>query len=267
MTYPTYPYGAPYGAPYGPPWGPPPPPAPPATEPPLRPLATAPRGVAPDWHARIVGMVFVVLTAAAVVLALVAPLLVNHSAGVVPAGWASVFDGQPNSELWQTLAGCDTTSRGLHVTGSDTAVGCKFAPSVSRDLTSQGFYLEAVTAPPADLTGAEDPVIAFGLQSNVLAVGFNQLGEYTICTNPCDFSASVYDVGATIAWHTNGYTANTIAVLYSPDSSQVTVYANGQEVTTVAFAVPASSRLLLTTDSVGEALYTHVTIYSGSGAA
>jgi hypothetical protein len=220
--------------------------------------------VAPDWHARIIGIVFVALTAVAVVLALVAPQLVNHSAGVVPTGWAKVFDGQPDGGSWQTLAGCEATSQGLHVTGSDTTAGCKFAPSVSRDLTSQGFYLEAVTAPPANLMGAEDPVIAFGLQSNVLAVGFNQLGEYTICTNPCDYSASVFDVGVTVAWHTNGYTANTVAVLYSPESSQVSVYANGQEVTTVSYAAPAGSRLLLTTDSVGEALYTHVTIYTGS---
>jgi hypothetical protein len=234
----------------------------------VRPLATAPRGVAPDWHARIIGMIFVVLTAAAVVLALVAPQLVNHSAGVVPATWAKVYDSQPSGGdgAWKALEGCETTSQGLHVVGSDTAVGCEFAASVTRDLTSGGFYLETMTAPPGDVATGEDPLLAFDYQSNVLLVGFNQLGEYTICTNPCDLTASVYDAGVTVAWHTNGYTPNTIALLYTPNTSQVTLYANGQEVTTVSFSAPASSRLLLSADASGEAIYTHVTLYSASAA-
>ncbi len=271
--YPAYP-GTPAYPQYAPPpvmWAPPVQPPPP----PLRPLEQPPRGFAPDRYARVGAIVAAVVVIVAVALASIAPLLVNHSSGAVPSSWAKIYDGQPTigDGYWQAADGCRSTSQGLLVSedaNTTTAQQCYFTPSVSRDLTSQGFYFEAVTAPPADVSVEEDPVLAIGVGNDVLAVFFDQEGAFTMCTNPCEEgNGGVYSVGVAGSWHTNGFTQNTIALLYNATSQQVTAFVNGQEVSTVTYNAPASSRLRLsvassTTSAKSAALFTHVRVFTGS---
>jgi hypothetical protein len=215
---------------------------------------------------------------AAVALASIAPLLVSHSSGAVPSTWAKIYDGQPvtGDGYWQSADGCQSTGQGLLVNrdaGDTTKQECTFTPSESRDLTSQGFYFEAVSAPPADVTVEEDPVLAFGVTGNVLAIFFDQEGAFTMCTDPCESASSnLYAVGVAGSWHTNGFTRNTIALLYNATSQQVTAFVNGQEVSTATFSAPVGSRLLLSvagssTSAKSAALFTHVRIFTGSIAA
>ena len=148
-----------------------------------------------------------------------------------------------------------STGQGLLVSqdaSSTTTPECNFTPSESHDLTSQGFYFEAVTAPPADVADEEDPVMAFGVSGNVLAIFFDQQGAFTLCTDPCKANSSgLYTVGVAGSWHTNGYTQNTIALLYNATSQQVTAFVNGQEVSTVTYSAPPASRLLLSVAGSG----------------
>ncbi len=274
--YPQYPAYVQYAPP--PAYAPPPPWMPPAAPvqppPPLRPLDENPRGLAPDRYSRIGAVVAMLLVVCAVVLASVAPLLVNHASGAVPSNWTKIYDAQPASGdgNWQTQNGCEITDRGLHVsqnTSATTTPECNFTPSASRDLTSQGFYFEAVTAPPADVTNLEDPVIAFGVSGSVFAVIFGQDGQFTACTDPCDQSGnSLYTIGIAGSWHTNGFTENTIALLYNATTQQVTVYANGQEAATLTYSAPPASRMLLSVagsySGPTEALFTHVRVFSAT---
>src|SRR5262249_38211840 len=153
-----------------------------------------------------------------------------------------------------------------HVEGDVRTAGCKLTRSETEDLTSRGFYLETTVAPPADLAGAEEPIIIVGTGSSALLFRFGQEGTYIICTDACDLQMeqTILSLGLTAAWHENGFTPNTIAIRYDAAAEQVTLYVNSQEVRTVPYRVDAGAQIVLAAEQGGEALYTHVTLYSAS---
>lgn len=273
---PSAPYAPPVGS-VGPmsssPWGiPARPPRPfPAEE---RPLAKKPKGIFPGLYARVFGIVVVVVTVAVLALTTVAPAFSNHADSALPASWSKVYDDVPNGARdWSLKAGCTVTPRGLDVRGDRVEGGCLFAPSTQADLLSQGFQLDLTLAPDASIEGYQVPIVGLTGESGGVFVLFDQAGEYIICTaTSCD-RPEVDDLSS--AWHTDGYTPNHVAIRFLPaddvNSARLTVYANGQEVRTIeGIGLPDAPTLGLSADSAGpddtfgEALYTHMTLYSAS---
>lgn len=244
-----------------------PPPAPPAVD--GQPLAQRPKSFFAGRFGLIFGLVVVILSVVAIALASSGPLFVNHSA--VPAGMTRVYDGVPNdSGAWSAADGCSQAQSGLDVKSSNHH-GCQFLPSESADLLSQGFYLSITLAPDASVTNEQVPLVALG---NDVFVAFDQTGTYLICTGACGTLSSDTRVSAsTSAWHTDGYTPNTFSIVYQPgaDNGQdaLVLFANGQQVRTVDLRVPSGADLVLAaTESpqgaAGEAIYTHVTLYTAA---
>lgn len=234
---------------------------------PLRPLTTLPRGSFPGRYGTVIALVAIIITLASVALATLAPLLVNHSTGVVPADWSRVYDGGLSEDgTFEHRSGCSFSSAGLDVDGDLASQGCKLSRSVTDDLTSKGFYLEATVAAPASLVSAEEPIIVVGTGNSALLFEFSQEGAYIVCTNPCDLQRGlgIMTIGVSAAWHANGFTPNTIAVRYDLSSEHVTLYINSQEVLTITHQFPLASQIVLAAAPSGEALYTHLTLYSAS---
>jgi hypothetical protein len=258
------------------PWGVPArPPRPfPAEE---RPLAKKPKGFFPGLYARIFGIVVVTVTVAVLALTAVAPAFSNHTDSALPAGWTKVYDEVPNGARdWSLKAGCTVTPRGLDVRGDRVEGGCLFAPSTQSDLLSQGFLLDVTLASDASVDGYQAPVVALASEKGGVFVLFDQAGEYVICINDCERASELIADDLSSAWHTDGYTPNHFAIRYLPaggdsNSARLTIYMNGQEVRTVeGIDLPDTPRLSLDAasagpdDTFGEALYTHMTLYSAS---
>lgn len=243
-------------------------PAPPPEE---GPAPKAPRGLLPDRASIIVAGVVSVITLLALFLAILAPSLGEQSGNAVPSGWSKVFDGAVHNDgSWDTASGCNFTSAGLDVSGQREGTVCAFVPSTSSDLTSQGFLLDVQLAPAGAVSGNQSPIITIGnvsggaASAGFLSISFDQQGGYVICT-PENLPLCMR--GATVAWHGDGYVPNSIAVRYLPSQGQLTLYANGQAVTTIAASISGQQTLAIGADSNGEALFTHVTLYSASPAA
>lgn len=232
-----------------------------------QPLARRPKSFFTGRFGLIFGLVVVVLTAAAVVLASSGPLFVNHSA--IPGGMTKVYDGVPNdSSVWRAADGCSLGAHGLDVT-SDTREGCQFVPSENADMLGQGFYLSVTLAPDASVTNAQEPVVALG---NDAFVVFDQSGAYLICTGTCESFAGDTSVSAySSAWHTDGYTPNTFSLVYQPGADNgrdaLVLFINGQQTRTVDLSLSSGADLVLAAAAPsrgvrGEAVYTHVTFYT-----
>ncbi|WIG61860.1 MAG: hypothetical protein OJF49_004609 [Ktedonobacterales bacterium] len=235
------------------------------------PLAKNSRGFFPSRFATIFGVVTIAATVIALILAAGGPLLVNHVSSDVPAGWTSVYDATPNDPAsWRAQEGCNITAQGLDARGDQNQDGCGFVPSQENDLLSQGFILKATLAPDGSLKGYQAPFIAIKGGSDEVYVVFEQSGAYTVCINDCLRNT----LNFTSAWHTDGFTTNSIAVEYRPGSdaqgSRIVVYANGQQIEAVAADISGNPTLvfgaLREVDGIyGEALFTHLTLYSASG--
>lgn len=234
-----------------------------------QPLAQRPKSFFTGRFGLIFGLVVVVLTVAAIALASVGPLFVNHSA--IPAGMTKVFDGVPNdSNAWRAADGCSLVANGLDV-DSSTRDGCQFVPSKNADLLSQGFYLSVTLAPDASVTNAQEPVVAL---SNNQYVAFDQSGAYLVCTGGIDrFGNDICVSDYSSAWHTDGYTPNTFTLVYQPgaDNGQdaLVLFINGQQTRTVDLSLSSGAGLVLAAAEPaqgerGEAIYTHVTFYTAS---
>lgn len=247
----------------------PPPPAPAPAPVDGQPLARRPKSFFTGRFGLVFGLVVVVLTVAAIALASVGPLFVNHSA--IPAGMTKVFDGVPNdSSAWRAADGCALVANGLDV-DSSTRDGCQFVPSVNADLLSQGFYLSVTLAPDASVTNAQEPVVAF---SNDEYVALDQSGAYLICTGIFDrFGNNICVSDYSSAWHTDGYTPNAFTLVYQPgaDNGQdaLVLFINGQQTRTVDLSLSSGAGLVLAAAEPaqgerGEAIYTHVTFYTAS---
>ena len=139
-----------------------------------------------------------------------------------------------------------------------------FTPASSASLDG-GVLIVAQVAPAADVSLAQDAGV---LLDNSIIVLISQDGSYQMCIDTCDvFSPRAEGTlasGSTIAWHTDAFVPNEMAVLYDADQGTVSLYVNGQYVDHIAVATGGSPTIALTTSSTGEALFTHVAIYAGS---
>lgn len=246
-------------------------PSPPSPPAPVdgQPLRERPKSFFTGRFGLIFGLVASVVSVLAVVLASSGPLMVNHAS--VPSGMTKVYDGTPNdSTTWSSIEGCSQAQNGLDVTSSNQH-GCQFLPSGNADLLSQGFYLSLTLAPDASVTDAQVPLVALG---NNIFVAFDQAGTYLICTGTCDtFSGDTRVSGSASAWHTDGYTPNTFTLIYQPGADNgrdaLVLFVNGQQAHMVDLSVASGADLVLAATEPaqgepGEAIYTHVTLYSSS---
>lgn len=235
-----------------------------------QPLAQRPRSFFAGRFGLIFGLVVVALTVVAIALAASGPLMVNHLA--VPANMTKVYDGVPNdSGSWSNASGCSLGQNGLDVSSSSQE-GCQFLPSENADLLSKGFYLSITLAPDATVTNTQLPVVALG---NDVYVELDPAGEYLICTGTCDSLAGDTHVTAfSSAWHADGYTPNSFTLVYQPgaDNGQnaLALFVNGQQEQLVDLSVSHGSDLVLAAADAGqgesgEAVYTHVTLYTATG--
>jgi hypothetical protein len=72
---------------------------------------------------------------------------------------------------------------------------------------------------------------------------------------------------STVAWHGDSYVSNTLAVRYLPDAGgggSLTLFANGQQVATLALDLNQGDSFGIGADANGEAVFTRVTVYSAS---
>ena len=245
------------------PWAMPAPPTPAPATSEEGPAPRAPRGFAPDRYARIAGVVIVAITLAALALAVIGPALASVSSAI-PVGWTTVYDSTITSDgSWEnSSAGCAFTPDGLDVSAGSgaSASGCAFQPSRNRDLTSQGVFVRASVAPAASVKGNQVAAITLVFANGTVTFAVDQEGHYELClpdgslTCPSD---------ATVAWHEDGFVANTLALRYI--NGIVTGYANGQQVVERSVDLTGQATIFLNATRGDEALFTHATIYSGSG--
>ncbi len=220
------------------------------------PAPSPPRGLWPDRYSVVFAIAISMLTLCAVSLALVAPGLSRSHLDPSSAGLIKMYDADlHNDGNWSPSSGtCAFQPDGLDVVGANATGECTFRPSVNTDFTSRGFLLEIQLAPAASVPRNQVALVTIG-DANIM---LNQNGIYTLCT-----SASCAG-GATVAWHGDAYVGNAIAVLYDVDTESLTLYVNGQEVASgPATLIQAAIALGAATN--GEALYTHMTLYAGSG--
>jgi hypothetical protein len=170
-----------------------------------------------------------------------------------------VFNATPSDNgAWNSGNGCVFTPQGLDVTGEGDGAACLFRRSAQSDLTSQGFWLQATIAPAADVQGTEVSVVLIGDSEPIF---FDMLGAYVV---DCQVGSALCETGTTTAWHTNGLIANTITISYDAASATLTIYANGQLVTSAPMTQSVGPMLSLGAGGDGEALFTHASIYSAS---
>ena len=208
------------------------------------------------------GIVATALTLGAIALAVFAPALTSAPQLQVPQGWQQVYNANPanDSAPWDSTGGCSLPAQGLDIE-SNTA--CPFTPTSGASL-DDGVLVVAKLAPAADVSLSQDAAVVL---DNSVIVLITQDGNYEICRESCDLFSDVGDVlvsGSTVAWHADAFVPNELAVLYSSDQSSVSLYVNGQYVDQVAAGLGAAPTIALATSSSGEALFTHVAIYTGS---
>lgn len=250
------------------PWAMPIPPAPPLPAPVTSeegPAPRAPKGIVPNRYALIVAVVIVTITVAAMVLAVIGPALVPSASSAIPSGWAKVYDANLTDDgNWLTPVGCSFTTNGLDVQAPSTpaASGCAFSPSQNGDLTSQGVLVRVALAPAASVRGNQVPAITLNFEGAPVTFSINQEGQFELCLP--DGSLTCHS-DATVAWHEDGFVANTMALRYV--NGIVTGYANDQQIIERSVNVLGLGRATISLAATrgNEALFTHATIYSGNG--
>lgn len=227
------------------------------------PQPTPPRGFWTGHYSFVFAVVAVCVTVAALVLAIAGPSLAQNITAPSSDGLTRVFDGAlSNNGQWENTDSCYFSSSGLDVSSTLDYAQCRYKPSVNSDLTSQGFSLQVTLAPAATVTSEQVAVISAAGAS----VEISQQGSFTVCDTselPCPLDTRTTSTGATVAWHTDSYVANTIAIQFSPGDSRIAFLANGQQFASVP-AGETSGAISLGTAPGGEALYTHATLYSAS---
>jgi hypothetical protein len=205
----------------------------------------------------------VVITVLAVALASVAPSLGLRTANAVPSDWTKVLDGGIAADAWRFNMGCSLTDQGMDVIGSSHDAICLYTRSTTGDLTSHGFFIEVRVAPAGTVQGNQEPLIAIGDTSASVSSVFNQSGQYALCTG---VSSDSCIRGNTIAWHSDSYIANSMGLRYvaDGDGGRVTLFANGQEVASIAATIAPGSPISLGAAADSEAVFTHATLYSAT---
>lgn len=239
----------------------------PETQPNEGPLPEAPEGLAPGRYARIFAGVLGIVCLAALVLGGLGPALTQQAQTSIPSDWGKAYDGAIRADgVWDTTDDCKLISGGLDAsaTNSSSNLSCDFKPSEHLDVLGQGFYVQAQLAPAARVGSAQLPIIVAG-QGEDINAAFDQDGNYRLCAG----TGAVCTYGSTVAWHSDGFVANTIGLLYIPDdpnsvSGTITLFANGQAIASTSGTLPPNSPLALGAGKGGEALFTHVTLYLAS---
>jgi hypothetical protein len=227
------------------------------------PVERAPRGLWSDGVAMWLAVASVIITVLAVALASVAPSLGLRTANAVPSDWTKVLDGGIAADAWRLNVGCSLTDQGMDVVGSGHDAICLYTRSTTGDLTSHGFFIEVRVAPAGTVQGSQEPLIQIGNTAMGVSGVFTQSGQYALCTG---VSSDSCIQGNTIAWHSDSYIANSMGLRYVADGNggRVTLFANGQEVASVAATIAPGSPISLGAAADSEAVFTHATLYSAT---
>jgi hypothetical protein len=220
------------------------------------------RGRRGSRYPLIFGVTSVVLTLAAIALAVAAPAL-SPVASPFGDNWHKFYDSdsQQFSETWDTSKGCNVLSDGLH---AGSGGHCLFKPSQQLNLTSEGFLIDVTVAPPGRVESEQRPII---LIADRIFVGVNQTGSYIVCIQSCNTEISdTVVIGQADDWHAAANVENTIAVRVAPSDGTLQLFTNGQYVTTVSFGSDAlfTASIVLGADDGSEAIFTHAAVYSAS---
>jgi hypothetical protein len=256
------------------------------------PLPEAKRGIWPGRYAKVTAFVLIAMVVVAIAAAAIGPLVAAQiSSSGAPSNWTKAYDSNlQNTSDWTGDGGCYNGPNGLDVSAGTAESGtggfdlCTYSPSTTSDLVSQGFQLNLSLSPESQLEKPLSPVVQIGDKSgNGLTVVFDDTGDYAICQDAssdcsaclpanlgqlsCNTSPLASD--STVAWHTDSYVANTLAIRYQANadgSNTISVFANGQEVASSVTTVSLSSgySIAIGSGDGGEALYTGATLYTAS---
>jgi hypothetical protein len=254
------------------------------------PLPEAKRGIWPGRYAKVIAFVLIAMVVVAIVAAAIGPLVAAQiSPTSAPSNWTKAYDSNlQNTSEWTGDGGCYNGPNGLDVSASTANTGgfdlCTYSPSTTSDLVSQGFQLNLTLSPESQLASPLTPVVRIGDSTgDGLTVVFDDTGNYVICDDASsDCSAclpanlgmvgcesSILANDSTVAWHTDSYVANTLAIRYQVNadgSNTISVFANGQEVASSDTTVILSSgySIAIGSGDGGEALYTGAKLYTPS---
>jgi hypothetical protein len=222
----------------------------------------------------------------AIVAAVIGPLVEAQIFPTsVPSNWTKAYDSNlQNTSEWTGDGGCHNGSNGLDVSADAGVVDlCTYSPSTTSDLVSQGFQLNLTLSPESQLASPLAPLVRIGDSAgDGFTVIFDDTGNYVICQDAssacsacfspnlgiaCQSSILAYD--STVAWHTDSYVGNTLAIRYQVNangSNTISVFANGQEVVSSDTTVMLGSgySIAIGSDNGGEALYTGASLYTAS---
>jgi hypothetical protein len=255
------------------------------------PLPEAKRGIWPGRYAKVTAFILIAMVVVAIAAAVVGPLVAAQiSPTSAPSNWTKAYDSNLQNTLdWTGDGGCYNGRNGLDVsapTSNNSSDVCTYVPSTTSDLVGQGFQLNLTLSPESQLQNPLTPLVQIGDSSgDGLTAVFDDTGDYVICegasassdcsaclpTNlgvACNDSVLVSD--STVAWHTDSYVANTLAIRYqvnSDGSGTISVFANGQEVASSATSVSLRNggfSIAIGSGDGGEALYTGATLYTAS---
>jgi hypothetical protein len=252
------------------------------------PLPEAKRGIWSGRYAKVTAFVLIAMVVVAIAAAVVGPLVAGQiSPASAPSNWTKAYNSNlQNTSDWTGDGGCYNGPNGLDVsaiTGSNGFDVCTYSPSTTSDLVSQGFQLNLTLSPESQLQNPLTPLVQIGDNSgDGLTVVFDDTGDYAICEDassdcstclPANLGAgcngSVLASDSTVAWHTDSYVPNTLAIRYqvnSDGSDTISVFANGQQAVSSATTVSLSSGFSIAIGSgdEGEALYTGAALYTAS---
>jgi len=223
------------------------------------------------WFAAGFAIVAAAFTVIATVLAALAPSLGASAPPSAPASWSKVYDATPSSlPDWTNGGGCTVLPSGLDAKGADTKAGtCLLAASTNRDLLSGGFLLQVRLAAAAQVPVSEDVYVGIG---EAAAVVVTQAGDYILCNAEClqaprSDPRSLGVSGTTFQWH-GAFAPNTMVLRWAGGDAPLELFANGQPLATTTFSIAAtdSENLWLGAPKLAEAVITHVTLYSATGA-
>jgi hypothetical protein len=267
--YPYYPY-APYPA-YYVPWYPP--------QPLVQPPTPVERAASPRVGRvirQVLGVVLALVTLGSVALAAAGQSSAQLAPSPASVGYTLTYSSRSaNDQNQWDGSTCVLEQGGLHARELPNAPSlCAFRPSESQDVTSLGFFLDAVVGPAAAVPSEQEPCVVLRNASSAteLSLTFDQQGNYVLDTAPagtdCSLSSStgLPVTTGTFAWHTDGEVANRISLLYMPNADQnLILYVNGQQVAQTTWntsGFDTIDTINLGAAAGGEAVFTSFALYT-----
>lgn len=236
--------------------------------------ASAPSG---RRYTLIFGMVIAVVTVLALGLAALAPELGAQASVIHPSGWNVLYQSDltapsaTDAKAWDLTRGCSFASGGMNADATNNVPAvCDFTLAGQGGETVAGFSMEVTVAPAARTPAFERAMIVLGDTINgssetvFFAVG--QDGNYVICDGACDSSSAapaVYLASGTVAWHSDGWVSNTMAVRVAPNHSDITFFVNGQRIAEISRNIGANPGVAVGATSGDGAIFTAATFSTG----